>query len=349
MRNVLILSGFSILVVVLNHATWQVLENFSNAAPQGYLYIALDQVGKFAVSAFIFIAGYFVAYATNGGKRDLKWDVIRARITGLLWPWLIWSLFMTIAHGVEGEPVNLSSLFYNLLIQYYFIPLLMLCYLSALLLNRWIKTNLRALLIGAAVIQVIALVVFYLRAYAPFFSITWASIFDQAKIIPIQFEVFFIAGLIYGRYMVPVKDRLAKIRPILPWLVILSFVLQFGEAVFAYRLGGRYWPIGGDQVKLTSVVFSSLLILYFISFDRIEIPFQKEIMKLGANTYGIYLSHYVILGGFRRIFTHFITVPTPLAWLQILAITIMTILVCMTFIELTNRLRIPWAHKYVFP
>jgi fucose 4-O-acetylase-like acetyltransferase len=164
-RTIPLLSGLAILGVIFNHANWHALRDFVPGDPAGYPYILTDQIGKFAIVAFLFIAGYFSAYATSGGKKDLSWNVVRARLMGLLWPWLIWSIFFTLAQTFQGRAFSLEELLRNLFIQYYFIPLLMFYYLLAPGVARWARTNARSLLITAAIIQLVGIGVFYLRVY----------------------------------------------------------------------------------------------------------------------------------------------------------------------------------------
>ena len=66
-RTIPILRGLAILGVVLNHANWHVLSRLTAGDVHGYLFVAFDQIGKFAIPAFMAITGYFIAYATSGG------------------------------------------------------------------------------------------------------------------------------------------------------------------------------------------------------------------------------------------------------------------------------------------
>ena len=118
-RRLLLLNGLAVVGAVLNHTTgwgftamfWWVHRylpveppNFDQMGSAGYyLLLGLQQAIMFAVPAFLFVSGYFIAFAT--GRQDLKgsWRLIRSRIIYLLVPYLVWSLLVFAADFVEGK------------------------------------------------------------------------------------------------------------------------------------------------------------------------------------------------------------------------------------------------------
>ncbi len=301
-RTVPLLSGFAILAVVFNHANWHVLERYAPGDPAGLAFLICDQIGKCAIAAFLAIAGYFIAYATAGGKSDVRWSVIRARLLNLLWPWLLWSLVDFALHVILTRRIDLGELLATPFVHYYFIPLLMAYYLTTPPLVRIARANPRGLLLGAALVQGLALMLLYARLYT---SILPSVVVPWIEVGPLQylrFAFFFPLGLVLGMYPQAARDWLARIRGVLPWSTLVLFAASVGEAWIAYGRGGAYWPLGGDQTKLTSALFSISLILTFAAADRMQFRGDKLLMRIGGRTYGMYLTHYIFLGALARVF-----------------------------------------------
>jgi len=350
-RTIPILRGLAILGVIFNHANWHVLSQFASGEVEGYLFVVFDQVGKFAIPAFMFIAGYFIAYATSGGKSDLRWPVVRARLANLVWPWLIWSAILMGGQSFQGRSISPGEFLRTLAIQYYFIPLLILYYLSAPFVVKWAKRNTRALLAGAAVVQLLAVALFYGRVYHPDFPGALKSWVDLGPLQYLRFAFYFPFGIVCGMFPRMIKDfltRLAKAKPILPWLALLMFGLAVVEAAGAYNMGGEVWPIGGDQTKLSSALFSTALILCFVAFDRLTVPFSRTVNKLGTHSYGLYLCHYPILGVIATVIERIAPWVASQGWLFLPLLFGLTIVFSMSMMEGIARLPTKRFYRYLF-
>jgi len=347
--------------VVFNHANWHVLSEFAAGEAQGYAFVVFDQVGKFAIPAFMFIAGYFIAYATSGGKRDLRWGIIRARFENLLWPWLIWSAILVVGQSFqEHSPIETAPIEFlrTLIIQYYFIPLLLMVYLSAPLVVKWARSNKGSntgiLLAGAAVVQLLTIALFYARVYYPDFPDALRPWVDLGPLQYLRFVFYFPFGIVCGMFPRLVKGSLARLikttktKSILPWLALLLFGLAVTEAAVAYNVGGEVWPIGGDQTKLSSALFSTALILCFVVFDRLPVPFSRTINKLGTRSYGLYLCHYPILGIVVRILKRITPWLASQGWLLLLLSFGLTVALSMLLMEGVARLPTKRFYRYLF-
>jgi hypothetical protein len=348
MRTIPILSGLAILAVIFNHANWHILEDFAAGAAGGYPFLITDQVGKFAIAAFMFIAGYFIAYATSGGKRDLKWGIVQSRLLALLWPWLIWSLLMTVGQRFQGRPINLEEFLRNLFIQYYFIPMLFASYLLAIPLSRWARINARSLLAVFAGLHIFSMAAFYVRVYWAGFPDMLNSWIDLGPMQYLRFGIYFPLGLVYGMYPALIKEPLGRVKAWLPWLLAFSFALSVIETGVAFRLGGPYWPLGGDQTKLTSALVSLSIIACFIVFDRLTVPFKQSVIKLGTSSYGLYLSHYVILGVLAKLVEQFIPWMATQGWLYFPMLFALAVALAVLLMEITARLPTKVIHRYLF-
>jgi len=348
MRTIPLLSGLAILGVILNHSNWHVLKTFNPGDPSAYPFIVIDQYGKLAIAAFLFIAGYFAAYATSGGKRPLSWTIVRSRIIGLLWPWMIWSVLMTIGQSFQGRPLSIKELISNLFVQYYFIPLLIVGYLLAPYFVQWAKNNVKKLLFVAALLQLVSIAIFYLRVYWESFPPVLDPWVDIGPLLYLRFSIYFPFGISAGMYPKKVSDTLSPIKSFLPWLALFFYGLAAVEAIFAYELGAAYWPRGNDQTKLTSALFSITFILCFLAFNRIQLPYQKLLKKLGTRSYGLYLSHYVILGVWAKLVVWILPEPLSSGWIVLPLLFFGTAAFAMLLMEFVSRSPIKRLYPYIF-
>ena len=297
---------------------------------------------------FLFVAGYFIAYAASGDRQDLSWQIIVTRLKNLLWPWLIWSVIMTVGHTVQGRSLSLGSFLANLFIQYYFVPLLMFYYLLAPFIVRWARVHTRRLLVGAAIVQTLAILLFYARVYWSGFPTNFNSWIDLGPFQCLRFAFYLPFGVVCGMFPQAVNTTFIRFKPLLPWLTLLFFGCSALESLAAYNLGGSYWPIGGDQTRLSAALFSISLILCFVAFDNIPIPFKRTLSKLGTHSYGLYLSHYLMLGITARV----IVVAFPWIrlqeWLYLSILFILTVVLCRTLMESVARLPTKRYYRLLF-
>jgi peptidoglycan/LPS O-acetylase OafA/YrhL len=347
-RTIPILRGLAILDVILAHANWHVLARFTAGDVRGYPFVVLDEMSKCAVAAFMFIAGYFIAYVTSGGKRDLPWQVIRARLENLLWPWLVWSAVFVVGHSFQDRPIALVEFLRALIMHYYFVPLLICYYLLARVLARWAKTHTRVLLIGAAIVQLLAVALFYARAYHPGFPEALKPWVDHGPLQYLRFALYFPFGIVCGMFPRRVEETLARFRPVLPWLALLAFGLSVAENSMAYNTGGAFWPLRGLRTKLSSALFCVTFILCFVAFEGLKVPFSRMVSQLGARSYGLYLCHYPVLGIVARVVRGTLPWVASQGWLflplLLVSTTSLTVLLMMSVAKLPAK-RI---YRYLF-
>ncbi len=338
-RNLPLLSALAIFGIVLNHAIWQVLGEIPPGQPRGYAYLPLDQIGKIAIPVFMFISGYFIAYATSGGRKPLPWKVVYARITRLFWPWGIWSvIWLTGQIAIGAHTLNLQEILLTLFNQYYFIPMLMTYYLLAPLMVALGRRSIRVLLVSAFLLQIIGVALFYLQIWGIVSGIPeWIRL---APLQYLQFAFYFPFGLAVG--MSPAAFApLLRWRAALPWLTLLAFGLAIVEGSLAFRRAAPGWQHTDSHVKVTSMLLSLGVLGCCMVYDHIPTPriFQKSVQILSANTYGIYLSHYVIIGLMDRLLVRFLPAGfSPLiGWGYILLLTVFTLLICRWMIQFSTR------------
>lgn len=350
-RSIPFLSGLAILAVVMNHANYDVLKEFA-AGPANLLpalpYLLIDQMHKFGVPVFVFITGYFIAYAAGSERKDLKWSVVQARLQGLVVPWLLWSTIYFIGQNFQGRPATLEWFARTVFIQYYFVPLLVFYYLLAVLVVRAAKKNPRGLLIGAAVVQILMIAVYTARSYLSAFPPEWDPFVDIGTLQYLRFALYFPLGVLVGMYPQKAREMLTPWKNIFPWMILAAFILQSAEAIYTYRLGGNYALVGGDQTRFSSMLYAFSILFTFISRDAIKYPFRRQFAYLSSNSLGFYLSHYIFVGILFRLVGQVLPDPTRFGVLQMLLVFAGTVGAAVLAMEIVRRIPIRGLYRYIF-
>jgi peptidoglycan/LPS O-acetylase OafA/YrhL len=113
-----------------------------------------------------------------------------------------------------------------------------------------------------------------------------------------------------------------------------------------YHLSGQEWI--GPTETLTDHLYALFVILTFLSVDGIELPLSDKISSLSVKSYGIYLTHTLVLISAARIIYH--VLPSILEY-QILFQPILIVaglgfpILLMNFVERTVARR---YYVYIF-
>jgi len=322
-RQIPLLRGLSILAVVCNHAAgwgfiamfwWTNLYRQVDAVPNYdqlgslpyYGLVAIQQLALFSVPAFLFISGFFIAYAARGGSGSpsLSWKFVRTQIARLLWPYLLWSVVIFIADGLQGTRYSPLEYVKRLVVgeatsAYFFVPLLCQLYLLSPTIARWGK-KMGGWLIGIAVlIQLVATGVLYL----PLLGVAVPDwVYNRGELFfwhAIYFPLGTVCGFHYGR----LKDRLVRAKWGLLVATVVLGALSILESEVLYRETLNYgWARGG--LKFSTILYAIAFILFFLTLSKPAIPFKQAINQIGTKSYGVYLLHPKVLELIARVIYH---------------------------------------------
>jgi probable poly-beta-1,6-N-acetyl-D-glucosamine export protein len=313
-KRLLLLNGLAIVAVVLNHATdagYRAMFHWANLYlpvqvpywnPIGsfeyYILLVLKLLPVFSVPAFIFVAGFFTAYAAKGAQGNVGWSTIRSKIIHLLYPYLFWSLFIFVydyALGTVYTPLQyLEKLFISgALTHYGFIPLLCYLYLLSPFLISFAKAHLRWFLFLSVVIQLAGVLIHYLNVFMIIDNqvVNALSFFTQAW-LPNMWILYFALGILFGLYMQPFKQWLESSRKFLYIGWILATIWMLVDADLRFRVVMIESPRVYYQL-ITFVVYSILSIFCFLLISKI--PLANTFSFLGSRTFAIYLIHWTLI------------------------------------------------------
>lgn len=313
--------SLAILVVVWSHAAgwgqiamflWTdryrpvTVPNFDQlGTPSYYVLLAIRQLTVWAVPAFLFVSGFFVAYAARGRQSTLSWKMVRVRITNLLVPYLIWSVVIFIGDALQGITYTPLEYLERLAFGradgggYFYIPLLIQCYLLVPLMAPIARTRWKLLLLASALLQLVA----FGSRYLDLFGVKGPGLRLLVKVTPswsfFMWAFFFPLGIVCGLYIRQLKAWLARRK----WRILVAAIvlgsLAIAEPELIYRVTGREWRF--NPLTIATSLYSVAFVLCFLAFDKVSIPRSRIVQQVGKRSYAIYLLHGKVMAFVARV------------------------------------------------
>jgi membrane-bound acyltransferase YfiQ involved in biofilm formation len=297
-KRLLLLNGLAALMVPIHHATAYGLQamfdwtnryrlvavpNYDQMGSLPYNLIMITrQLDAFAIPAFFFVSGFFVAFMAKGEQRKLTWETVTPRIKVLLIPFIFWTAVRFTL--LKRLPTGLPDIFQ----PYYFLVLLIQYYVLSIWIVHLARKNWKLVLLATAVIQV---GVESLRI-APFFGIESNVIESLVQLTPLWFApsriFYFTLGVVASLNVKVFRDWLARAKWFLLFVVLASAALTLVEYAWLDRLNGPEW-IGPNNPGFARIVYASTFSLCFLAFEGIRLPNERAVSFLGSKSLGIYL------------------------------------------------------------
>jgi fucose 4-O-acetylase-like acetyltransferase len=309
-KRLFLLNGLAILAVVCSHAAgWGLITMFqwtNSCQPVSlpnydpvctlsyYLLIGTSRLGAFSVPAFLFVSGFFVAYAAQSNRSTLGWNVVLVRLRNLLIPYFIWSIVTFVGNAVLGITYTPFEYLEQLILGraqaiYFFIPLLCQFYLLSPLLVPLAKAKWKVLLLASALVQAIVLGLRYL----PLFELDIPALHPMTDLLFPMYGFFFTSGIVAGFHLQKLKEWLHNARWSLLGVTVILGGLAIVESEAIYRLTGI--RRGAGPSTFPASLYSAAFIACFLAFYQTPIPRSRQVYYLGLSSFGIYLLHSKVL------------------------------------------------------
>ncbi len=313
-KRLLYLSGLAVISVVLNHtAGWGYtalfwwtdrylpvhVPNFDQLGGVSYYTLrGIEQLVMFAVPGFLFVSGFFIAFAA-GRNPTVEWNIVGTRVKNLVIPYLLWSIliiagniFLLNLNYSTGQVLKMMALG-GAADPYYYIPLICQFYLFAPFLVPLAKNRWKPLLVMAALLEIVVLSLRYgqiLGVSIPVLNqLPWitASWFFPGH------AFWFPLGIVAGFHLQTLKQWLHQARWGLLAVLIITFVAGMIEWEYLLQQSGQEWI--GTRRTLIDTLYAGAFLLSFLAFDQINWPFSKQFGNLGPKSFGVYLIHAPVL------------------------------------------------------
>lgn len=282
-----ILRGLAIIGVILIHITSTTIDYSTEEFSEGFA-IFVNQLMRFAVPVFFFLSGFGLTVSNK--LSDGYFQFLYKRLSKIIYLYLGWSIIYY-AYTVDSiSPMTfikqtvLGSNYFHL----YYVPLIIAFYLAFPALQKIGKSTLGLLIVlTVTVLSQIGtetLGIQLLNHESNIFN--WAFYF--------VFGIWFAGNL---------TDKIIFIKNNKKVLVV-SFSLVL-TAVFleSYMLFDEIGKSGATtSMRPTIILLTILFVAMIISIDWKEGFFKKTVKRLSEWSYGIYLSHALVLAIYLNIF-----------------------------------------------
>ncbi len=369
-KQLFLLNGLAIVAVVWAHATQWVfcamfwwtnryrpvtVPNYDQLGNLAYYGVVIAQkLCVFAIPAFLFVSGFFIAYAARG-QSNLSWKIVRVRIGHLLVPYLIWTVVIFIGDFLQGTiytPVEyLRRLAFGEAVPaYYYVFLLCQLYVLSPLLVPIARARGWQLLFISALVLLGVISLFYLKLYQELSGTDIPLVDRMIELLPNQsfarFIFFFVAGIVFGFHLERIKPKLILFKWKLLAVMVLLAPLATLETELIFRSTGMDWRNG--VFTITGSLYAITFILVFLAFDKLSLPYSKLIYELGRASFGIYLLHTTALEFFARAIQKFL--PGILAYQNLFQVflTILSVAGVWLFMMVVAKSPVRKSYRYLF-
>ena len=291
-RQFVAFSGLAMVLIVLNHAIQLGIEAtvaMGQAIPTGrgrLLLTILQGLGVFAVPIFLFISGAFVAYAAKGASR-LSIRFVWSSIRHILWPYVVWSIvFYLLIYFHYEQMYSFGGYLKNLAVGYpfHFVPLLILFYVASPLLIPAARRYPWLLLGAVGVYQVLLIAIRYSEVLS--ISLPDAARFLNPPVVSGTFAdwgVYFPLGAVFSLHATALKPWLKRMK----WLFVIATI-----ALFILTL---LQATGVTNTPWARFLAPLPLIFIVPIVQRSSMPAVQKLEKIGKRSYGLYLTHLIVL------------------------------------------------------
>ncbi|MCZ7570645.1 MAG: acyltransferase [Ardenticatenaceae bacterium] len=300
-RRLLLLNGLAVLGVALHHASgygframffWTdrylpvAVPNYDQAGSLTFHAIVLiQQLDAFTLPVFMFVSGFFVAFAAGGSQGGLQWNVMMTRIKNLLVPFVLWSIIYFLISNRRAP-----ATFDEVISRYYYIPLLSQYYLLSPLIVPLAKTKWKLLLVVLAFVELGTQSLQYFTAL----EVEIQGLEQVVRLLPKwlipNLMFWFALGIVVGLHRQGFTLWLARVK----WGLLAALVVLVPLTMFEYKVvahfAGKAW-LGPYFGGFSRTFYACVFILCFLAFHQTPLPLSKELSLLGGKSLGIYLSH----------------------------------------------------------
>jgi hypothetical protein len=366
-RRLLFLLGLAVVCVVWNHASgWGFVSmfwwtdrylpvsvpNFDQVGCASYYMLrVITQLIIFAIPCFLFVSGFFVAFATGRNQTNVSWKVILTRVNDLLIPYLLWSCIMIVTQVILGYHLTLGRFIHILLTgqateAFYFIPVLIQLYLLAPLLVPLVRVRWKLALFLSGVFQVFILCLRYAKILGldanvlqPLYYLTRFWLFTG-------FLFWFLFGIIFGFHSGEIKPVFIRFR----WAALFGLVIAFLAGIFEwealFHASGEGWIY--LQETLIDQIYAGLFLITFLGFENVALPWMKTISHLGTRSFGVYLAHGLALIITSQLIYTFAPALLGMQWLFQPILIAAGLGIPLLLMEITTRLPVRRYYSLIF-
>lgn len=278
-----LIRGICILAVILIHTLYLTNSNYINISN-----IIFRRLVNFAVALFIFMAGYF----TKIDKTSLFY---KKKIIRLLPSLVIWDLiYIIFAYITKNNSISFIILVKDFIFSfpgyhlYYLYVLFQLFIIAPILIKVW-KSKFKYIPLFVSFLYNIIIFTFGF-----FFS----------KSIPL-YQYWLFGWITYYYLGLIIKDIKLPKNKLLVFGVLFFLIISISEGILVFVRNNELYSLATSQLAVFNTFYSLFICLLTYNLSKIfSNKIEKNILvKFGNYSFGIYLSHILILNIVKKFFS----------------------------------------------
>lgn len=276
------LRGIAIIGVILIHIT-AVTFHESQGVSEAFL-IAVNQISRFAVPVFLFLSG--LGLAISNRSEEGYFHFLWRRISKIVPLYLIWttvyllfkSIFEPVSFMVILKGILTGETFYHL----YYVPLIILFYILYPFVKRVATSNVAMLLI-------------LILTITSQLSSEWLGLeIANNPLNLLNWCIYFPSGIWFASHLDDIKNKLRTYSNLISVGLVLACVGIVTET-FIYLNFGSNFANSSTSMRPSVILYTFIFIGFMMVREWKENMLFTNIEKLSRLSYGIYLSHALIL------------------------------------------------------
>lgn len=318
-----------------------------------YVSAFFDCFRDFCVPIFVMLSGALLI-----GKRDSLITFFKKRLSRILIPFIFWAAISTIysfiylKHSIDID--NAIAIFSGhggtMGVTFWFIWMIIIVYIGIFIINKVLEYgNSKIDGFDGKFIPVLALMsAIYIGMFQ--FRLLPAIFYDSLLMYYLSFVSYAIIGhfLVNANYLESfVKtDYLAIIFTVLSAILYINYICSY--VVPTSILNNHFTYLGYFNIHILMISVSIFLMIKFMSYTEISKKIEKSkygdsIVLLSQYSYGIYLSHYLVLFNLKRFIMNYIDYASQNSIIWIPLLVIITLISSFIILWILNK--IPYLKK----
>lgn len=279
-----VMRGIAIIAVILIHISSFAIDGSSNFL-MGNIALFLNQLTRFAVPVFLMLSGWGL---TVSKKYEMKYvPLLFNQISKVIFFYLMWNVIYYIVsfdsfslfEMVKG--MILGSTYYHL----YYVPLIIFFYMIYPLIYRLAKLN------SGLVIA------FFITVFSQYADFIFKIEMLNSGVNVFNWLFFFVFGIWFANDLDSKVIFIKKHARILLLLFVMSVSIVFAEAYITFEALGK--SLATTSMRPSVIILSTAFFIMVIALDWKNNMVRKYILKISKVSYGMYLSHALVLAVFN--------------------------------------------------
>ncbi|WP_423188908.1 acyltransferase [Alkalibacterium sp. f15] len=281
-----ILRGLAIIAVIIIHITSSTIDGAKNESTLNVV-VFFNQLSRFAVPIFLILSGWGLTVSKKYKMGYLSF--LKSQLSKIILYYVSWSVvyYLYTAESLSIVAMIKGMIFGTTYFHLYYVPLIIIFYIVYPFIYKYAKLN--NFLLASFIVTI-------LSQYAA--VVTNIEIFNSALNI-FNWLFYFVFGIWFANDFNTKVVIIKKHTRLLLSLFVVTASIVFAEAYITFDTLGK--GVSTTSTRPTVMVLSIIFFMMIISFEWKNNLFKRAMLKISKVSYGMYLSHALILAVFKML------------------------------------------------